>query len=286
MFRENVLTQDVIIERVASTMVPVALDYQKVLDSRSKEAQFLRPLMRQRNQQQGVWIFSPEGKALGGFEGFGDMVGQTRRIIEDALRAFGPVKPREAMAVDTHPYRGKGVMRDGRVCLAECIRTSDEALRFVHAKSPVISSVTLSEQEFSAFAPPEAVVGAKWALPESVAKRLSRISSPLCYQHAPQPDWVTDVRLNAEVRTIKEGAAWLAYEGGLSSAHRVRGKNVSVQETELTGEGVYDLKTKRMVSLFLVGSGTLRWPEAPEKRVTFDALVEWFLEAPEVSSQR
>ena len=55
---------------------------------------------------------------------------------------------------------------------------------------------------------------------------------------------------------------------------------MSVQETKLTGEGVYDIKTKSMRSVLLVGSGTLRWPEAKEKLVTFDALVEWILEEP------
>src|SRR5687767_9553093 len=136
MFRENVLTQEAILARIASTMVPVALDYQKLEDPKSKEAQLLRPLMKQRNQEQGVWIFSPEGKALGGFVGFGDMAGQTKKVIEDALKAFGPpVKPREAKAIKTHPYRGNGMMSGGSVCLAEYIRTSDNALRFVNPKS-------------------------------------------------------------------------------------------------------------------------------------------------------
>jgi hypothetical protein len=264
-------------------MIPVALDYQTVENPRTREAQFLRPLMKQRNQEQGVWIFSPEGKALGGFVGFGDMVGRTKKVIEDALTAFGPVRPREASVVETHPYWGKGRMPDGSVCLAEYVRTSDSALRYMNTRSPVISGVTLSEQEFMAFAPREAAAGAKWTLPEDVAKRLSRITSPMCYQHAPQPDWVTGVRIDAEVRTVKDGAAWLAYQGRISSAHHVGSQKVSAQEIKLTGEGVFDLETRRMRSLLLVGSGRLHWPEAPEKLVTFDALVEWGLEAPRSS---
>ena len=50
MFRENVLTQDEIIDRIASTMVPVALDYQKFENPRSKESQLLHLLMRPWNQ--------------------------------------------------------------------------------------------------------------------------------------------------------------------------------------------------------------------------------------------
>ena len=122
MFRENVLVKDEIIDRIADTMIPVALDYQKIMHRGSKEGQFLLPLMRQRGDKQGVWIFSPQGKALGGFVGFGNMVQKTKDVIDNALGDFGPVKPRKAGVVETHPYRGKGVMSDGRVCLAEYVR--------------------------------------------------------------------------------------------------------------------------------------------------------------------
>ena len=278
MFRENVLTKDEMIERIASTMVPVAVDRWKADDPKTREAQFLQPFLKKNPPNGSPCIYSPEGKVLGDFQGYD--FGRMKQVIDDALKAFGPVKPRKVKPVETHPYRGKGVMRDGSVCLAEYIRASDNALRFVDAKSPVVSSVTLTEKEFRAFAPQETVAGAKWALPDEVAKRLARITSPMCYQHAPQPDWVTGVRIDAEVRTIKDGAAWVSYKGNISSEHRVKGKIVSVQETKLTGEGVYDIKTKSMRSVLLVGSGTLRWPEAKEKLFTFDALVEWILEAP------
>ncbi len=284
MFRENVLTQEDIMDRIASTMVPVAVDRRKTEDPRTKEAQFLQPFLTKNAAKGSPCIYSPGGKVLGAFQGWD--FGRMQQVIDDALKAFGPVKPRTVPPVETHPYRGKGMMRDGSVSLAEYIRTSDDALRFMDTKSPVISSVTLAGKEFRAFAPQETLVGAKWTLPDDVAKKLSRVTSPLCAQHAPQPDWVTGVRLNAEVRTIKDGAAWLGYEGQISSAHRVGSKFVSVQETKLIGQGVYDLKTKSMRSVLLVGSGTLRWPEAQEKLVTFDALVEWVLEAPGSSSKR
>jgi hypothetical protein len=275
MFRENVLTSDLIIDRVAGTMVPVALDYQKLQDSGSKEAKLLLPLMKQRDQEQGVWIFAPDGKALGGFVGFGDMVGQTRRVIDDALKTFGPVSRRQVRPADVHPHRGKGFLAGGGVCLAEYVRTLDESLHLVHPKSPVVSSVTLSRQEIDAFAPPRAAVGARWTLPERVARRLSRISSPMCYQHAPQPDWVTEIQMRGEVKEVEGQLARLAYDGHVASVHRVGQRDVSRQEIELDGEGVFDLTDKRLVSLLLVGSGELRWPEAREKVVKFEALVEW-----------
>jgi hypothetical protein len=139
----------------------------------------------------------------------------------------------------------------------------------------VVSSVILTEKELTAMAPRHAVDGAKWDLPNDVAKKFSRVTSPLCRQHAPEPDWVTAVRFHADVRALKDGAAWLRYDGMLASEHRGASDTISVQETRFTGEGVYDLTTKVMRSVTLVGSGTLRWREAPGRLVDFDVLVEW-----------
>jgi len=276
MFRENVLTNDEIIDRISTTMIPVVVDYQKAQDPNTREGKFLLPLMKQRKQDQGVWIFSPEGKALGGFVGFGDMVAQTRKTIDDALKAFGSVAPRHVAAQDTQPHRGKGIMPNGGVCIAEYVRRYGNDL-FSHGKSPVISSVVLSEKEFRALAPKEVVAGKEWKIPDNVAKRLSRLTSPVCYQHAPQPDWITAVRLAGRVKAVKDGIATITYEGFLSSTHRANGQKFSDQEVNLTGEGVYDLKSKQLVSLMLVGNGTLRWTEAPNKPAPFNALAEWSL---------
>ena len=129
MFRESVLVNEAVIERISTTMVPVALDYQKVQNPRTRESRFMRPLMKQRNQEQGVWIFSPDGKALGGMVGFGDMVGKTRRVIDNALKAFGKVTPRKVTATDTHAFRGRGFMRDGDGVHDNRNRRSDPGIR-------------------------------------------------------------------------------------------------------------------------------------------------------------
>lgn len=283
MFRENVLVKKDIIDRVSETMIPVALDYQKVLDRQTPEARFLLPLMKQRNQQQGLWIFSPAGKALGGFEGFGDMHGKTKRVIEDALHSFGRVEPRKVVKVETHRHRGKGFRSDESVCLAEYVRRRERS----KISSPVISSVILSKTEFAAFAPPNAVDTEQWTLPKSVAKKLCRIASPMCYQHAPQPDWVKEITLTAKVRTIRGGLAELSYEGKMSSERTWKnGKILSQQTLTLSGEGVYDIGTRKMKSLLIVGVGTFRWPEeAPDEPVRFDALIEWESEPPESATK-
>lgn len=282
MFRENVLVDEQVIRRVSETMVPVAVDYQKVLDRTSRESKFLLPLMKQRDQDQGMWIFAPHGKALGGFVGFGDMLGRTKQEIEAALTAFGPVEPRRAEKVETHPYRGKGFRPDGGVCLAEYVRRKDAS----NFRSPVISSVVLSAEEFRVFAPPKPNREEKWSLPEPVAKKLCRVASPMCYQHAPQPNWVNSVAIRAKVRAVRGGMAELTYEGTMQSERVMRdGRILSTQDLSVEGHGVYDIGAKKMQSVLIVGSGTFRWPlEAPDQPVPFDALVEWNAEAADGAS--
>ena len=145
--------------------------------------------------------------------------------------------------------------------------------------APVMSSVTLTRKEFRAFAPRRAVRGAKWTVPDTVAKKLCRVTSSGCYQHAPQPDWITGVHLNAEVRTIKNGVAWLSYSGRVSTTDpRLSWKNSS--KVKLTGDGVYDIKTKKMRSVLIIGTGISRTAEFPDTTVSFHALIEWALEHP------
>ena len=85
MFRENVLTKDDIIHRIASTMVPVAVDRWKAEDPKTKEAQFLQPFLKKHPAQGSPCIYSPDGIVLGGFQGFNDMAGRTKTLIEAAL---------------------------------------------------------------------------------------------------------------------------------------------------------------------------------------------------------
>ena len=286
MFRENVLNNDEVIDRITGTMIPVALDIQEVLNPESNEARFLQPLIKpgknrriSNETDQGIWVISPKGELLGRpFEGFGNMVQKTNNIIENALKAYGPVKHRKTRAVETHPYLGIGVMSDGSVCLAEYVR--EEETGGSNIKTPVMSSVILTEDEFTAFAPEEAVRGAEWTLPDAVAKKFCRLTSSGSSQHAPQPDWVTGVQINAEVRKIENGLAWLSYEGSISSTDtRVPWENSS--KVKLIGEGVYDTRTQQMRSVLILGSGTSRTAEFPDDPVTINALLEWVLEHPD-----
>lgn len=284
MFRENVLVNDQIIERIASSMIPIALDIQTAFDAESKQARLLQPMIRpgrprglSNERDQGIWILSPTGEVLAGpGVGFGDMIGETNDIIDQALHAFGPVERRTVRAKETHPYRGRGVMSDGSVTLAEVVRNRDAGSAVT---APVISGVVFTREEFETLAPRQPVVGTRWDVPEAVAKRFCRITSSFAYQHAPQPDWVTGVQISAEVRMVKDGVAWLDYAGTISSTdRRLRWENSS--HVELTGEGVYDIAAKQMRSVIIVGAGVHRTEEFPDAPVEFDTLIEWTLESP------
>ena len=133
MFRESVLVNPEVIKRVSETMVPIALDYQLVLDRSSPESKRIRSLINRPGDIQGVYVFSPNGKQLGGSIGFGDMLGKTKRMLNGSLKAFGPVKPRQAPARNLLPNRGYGFKADGGVTLAEYVRRSDRD----KIKSPV-----------------------------------------------------------------------------------------------------------------------------------------------------
>ena len=169
--------------------------------------------------------------------------------------------------------RGKGFRADGSVSLAEYVRRRDRD----QIKSPVISTVNLTGKEFAYFGPPKAAPGETWLVPDAVAKKFCRAASPMCYQHAPQPKWFKDINLKARVVKVEDGRATLDYEGRLSSERLWQnGKVLSEQELTLRDEGVYDLATKKIQSLLLMGSGTFCWPEEnPGKRIPFDALIEW-----------
>ena len=120
MFRENVLVKNDVIKRISTTMVPVALNYQRVQDTKSPESRFLRPLIGSKGDRQGVYIFSPSGKKLGQGISFGNMKVKTLKMIAQALKTFGPVSPRKVKKASLNLFRGKGVRPDGSVRLASC----------------------------------------------------------------------------------------------------------------------------------------------------------------------
>jgi len=271
------LSDDAVIRRVCTGFVPVAVNLYTIRDARDAGGELFRSVQKQKDQYQGIWIVSPDGRVLAGHHTVQDHKTWTREVLatlDAALTAFGPVTPRAVERTDPLPHRGHGVRPDGSITLAI-------AVRYTFGGRPegdgVIDSLTLPEEEWVVLTPPRADVGTEWAVPGEVVRRLGRILSPSSDQSTmPRPEEVTAARLTARVQSVEGGVARLVYEGAIAAAHTYEGK-VSHAEARLTGVGSsYDVPTGRLLSFLLVSEGTYRMapPYDKDLRPTA-AAVEW-----------
>jgi hypothetical protein len=237
-------------------------------------------VQRQKDQYQGIWIISPEGKVLAGHHDIKDHKTWHREVLETidvALAKFGPVEPRRAERVDPLPYRGAGVEPDGGRTLAISTRYLHEGRR----DGPVvIDSLTLPARDWAGLLPDNVADGVEWTVPEAVARRFSRVLSPGSDQSTmPHPKDVTQVRIAGKVQEVKDGVARLVYEGKIAAAHTYEGK-VSHSRARLTGVSLYDVKAREVRSLVWVFDGSYRhFPPYDSPRET-GAAVEWHREPP------
>lgn len=256
-------------------------------------------MQRQKDQYQGVWIVSPEGRVLAGRQEYKDFKNGAVELLEtiDAgLKAFGDVTPREAKATQPLPHRGLGVQADGGVSLAlygrqvlgggrhtipagiesSCAWYWDGALR---PDGPImIDSLALPADEWTAFAPARPEAGAAWSVPEGVARKFTRLLSASSDQSGmPRPEDAKIATLQATVESVEGGVARLRFTGRWEMMHLVEGDPKRPQYGAATAEGtgLYDVEGKSMRSLLLVFDGTIRSsrPDATPNRT--GAVVEW-----------
>jgi hypothetical protein len=268
-----------VIRKVSDNFVPVAVNLYKVRQARDAGGELFRAAQRQKDQYQGLWVVSPEGKVLAGHHDIKDHKNWSQEVLDTldtGLKAFGPVRPRQVAPTDPLPYRGTGVGPDENVTLAIYTRYLHQGWRDGPA---VIDSLTLPAGEWGAFMPPAATAGTDWALPEAVARQLCRVLSPSSDQSTmPRPGEVTDVRLTGRVIEVKEGIVRLLYRGEIAARHTYEGK-ASHGQAQVVGLGAYDVKAKRMQSLRLLFEGTHRSPPPYDKAVReTGAVVEWSCE--------
>src|SRR5947208_4485014 len=136
--RAGTLTDGRVIRRVSAHFVPTHFNNND--PARPKDdpgAALWRAVLRQKDLQgQGIWVVAPDGTVLGGMSAevdghpsdkagngpgapwkpnprFADAVVE---LLDQALRAFGPVTPR-AQTARPLAYRGAGVRPDGGVRL-------------------------------------------------------------------------------------------------------------------------------------------------------------------------
>jgi hypothetical protein len=193
-----------------------------------------------------------------------------------ALKAFGPVQPRNAKREEPFPFRGVGMHPDGKVDLAlyRCYR---------HQGKPdgphLRDTLPLSKDEWAALAPPKPVAGAEWAIPGDVAKKLVR---PFCLNtlggDMPGPEDAKVAQLTGKVESVKQGRARIRLTGTFEAVKLFKEQNLSFRSTA-TAAGIaeYDVEEKAMLSLLVVFQGAYQQGARPEtqKGRPFGAVAEW-----------
>jgi hypothetical protein len=279
--------------------VPAAVNLYKVRKATDGSRELFLSIQRQKDQYQGIWIVSPEGKVLSGrhdYEDFDRGAIELLETIDAGLKAFGPVEPRPSRPVNLLPFRGTGVEADGSVSLALYGRQMlgggrnavpagvepahawlwDGALR---PDGPImLDSVQLPAGEWAAFTPVKLEPGATWSLPEAVARKLTRLLSTSSDQSCmPGPEDARVAKLEASVESVEGGMAILRLSGRWEMMHLVEGdaKRPTYGAATAEGSAVYDIERKSMRSLLLVFGGTIRSgrPDAPLNRT--GAVAEW-----------
>jgi hypothetical protein len=276
-----------VIRRIAANFVPVAQNLYTIRKAKGPGGDLFRAAQRQKPElYQGILIVSPAGKVLAAQASYKDEKTWTQEllaVLDQGLKAFGDVKPRRVGAGEPLPYRGAGVRKDGSVALAVSGRYTLLGLRREGLSAVMVDSVVLSKDEWEGLAPPQPAAGQEWIVPRPVSRKFNRLLSPNSDQSTmPLPEEVKKARISGTVQAVRNGVAYLTYEGQITGAHSYKfepkvGK-LSHGEVELTGVGAYDIKGRRMLSLTLVADGAFRGLPPYDDPQRYGAVVEWRLE--------
>jgi hypothetical protein len=279
--------------------VPAAVNLYKVRKATDGSRELFLSVQRQKDQYQGIWIVSPEGKVLAGrheYKDFNHGSVELLETIDAGLKAFGPVQTRQAKPANLLTFRGTSAQEDGSVTLALYGRQMlgggrnaiPAGVEPSHAwlwdgelrpDGPfMLDSVELSAHEWAAFAPVKVEAGVTWSLPEAVARKLTRLLSASSDQSCmPKPEDAKVAELKAAVESVEGGVAHLRLTGRWAMMHLIEEdpKRPTYGAATAEGTAVYDVERKSMRSLLLVFSGTIRSgrPDAPLNRT--GAVAEW-----------
>ncbi len=271
--------------------MPAAINLYRVRKAADGARELFQSVQRQKDQYQGVWIVSPEGKVLAGRHDYKDFRHghvELLETLEAGLKAFGPVDPRRAKPTNPLPHRGIGVQADGRVTLALYGRqvlgggrdtipigvASSRAWLWDGVLRPdgptMIDSLTLSAEEWAAFAPS----GASWNLPEGVARKLVRLLTASSDQSGmPRPEDATVAELKG---TLEDDRSRIRFAGRWEMSRLVEGDPKRPMSAAATAEGeaLYDVEGKSLRSLLLVFESVVRHGRS-EGLSRAAAVVEW-----------
>lgn len=269
------MSNETVIRRVAASFVPVAVNLYQVREAQDAGGALFRSVQRQKDQYQGIWIVAPDGRVLAGHHNIKNHATWSQEVLDTmdaALKAFGDVPPRNVQPSDVLPYRGKGVAPNGRVTLAVYTRYLHDGRR---DGPTVLDSIALRADEWAALFPRELAPGARWTLPEGIARKFSRVLSPSSDQSTmPRPEEVIDVRIEGVVQRVDETKVHLRFAGEIAAEHRSEAR-VSHARMKLTGQGIFDAQSGQMQVLRWVFDGVHRAPPPYDAPRQAGAVVEW-----------
>lgn len=273
--------------------MPAAINLYRVRKATDGARELFQSVQRQKDQYQGVWIVSPDGKVLAGRQDYKDFKNGAVELLEtmDAgLKAFGPVESRRAKPTNPLPHRGVSVQPDGGVTLAlygrqvlgggrETIPAGVEASRAwlwdgpLRADGPtMIDSLTLSAEEWAAFAP----TGASWTLPEGVARKLVRLLTASSDQSGmPRPEDATVAELRGTVESSEGGVARIRFTGRWEMSRLVEGDPKRPMSAAATATGEAVSEGGKLRSLLMVFESTIRHGRSEGGPNRAGAVVEW-----------
>lgn len=264
------------IRSISTSFVPVAVNLYKIRTDKGPGGELFRSLARQMDQYQGFWVSSPDGKALGKYHDWnGDPsvpIGKRVSLMLDAaLQAFGPVKPRDVKPVDHLPYRGKGVQPDGSVKVALYGRLLHQG----RSDGPMmLDSVTYTAAEWASFSP---ATTPEWTLPGNVARALARsLLSPGDSAGVFRMEDFSQAELHATVASTDGGVARIVFSGKWRAAGFYGGEKGHPYGASATAEGtaLYDVEKKSMRSLFMLLDGKV-WGKSEDQPRSTGGVVEW-----------
>jgi hypothetical protein len=273
------LSEADVIRLISTSFVPVALNLYEIRKEKGEAGDFFRQVQKQRPAQyQGLYVVSADCKVLSSHQAFKShktWPAEVTASLNEGIKEFGPIAPRQVERIDPTPCRGIGVQPDGAVTLAIYTRYAIKGIPLREVPDPTVDSLTLSAKEFAAFEPPARRVGATWTFPEELAKKFSRVLGPRDEDSMPRPNEVTSVEFKGKVLRVENDVVNLGFEGQIAGNHTTQAKKTTQSNAKIVGAGAYDLKAGELRSFTWILDGTFRGPVPYDQPHNFHAVVEW-----------
>lgn len=285
------------IRLISENFVPVALNLYVIRKDKGAAGDFFRKAQQQMPEQyQGFYLCSPDGKLLVKKTLWSkDRKTWSADVLQglnEGLQAFGRVKPRQGHS-EYLARRGCGSSTDGAAILAvstKLVFVPQLPSDLADLNSGAIpltghDRIILSKAELATLVPTQVSEGLKWVITETTARKFFPVLDNWDKRFR-EPSEVSEVHFAGKVRSIRQGIAYLNFEGRIAGTHvwpanavpALAGKSLRSEMNLLAGVGAYDVKAGELLSITLVFEGRagdpakLRTP-GPEGR--YGAVVEW-----------